>query len=73
MNKTELEKIFADRAKEIFTKENIGAISYYISNLVPDTPSRIQVDEFQTIVAAARFDGMRELVSLINNDINNQP
>lgn len=51
--------------KDIFTVEKLPAIVCLLNALRPYNDQRVLGDEFQTIVAAAKLDGMDELIRAV--------
>lgn len=69
INETQIEKRLKASAKMIFTEDNLGALTYKLQKLIPYPKTRVGVSEFDTIVNAARLDGMQELINLMIKDI----
>ena len=67
--KKELEDAYRERAKTIFTKDNIGPIIYFLNSFLPDTRRLIRDDEFSTIVSCAEFDGMKILIEKVQASV----
>lgn len=61
---TDLERYSASIDK-IFTRDNLPAILAVLNSLIPRDRTRILPSEYETIVAAARYDGALK----ITNDV----
>jgi len=72
INMNEVEKGFKERCATIFTADNLGAISYYLQSCVPYPKQRVGENEFATIIAAAKYDGMQELIDTVINKVSHQ-
>ena len=70
LSQIDIQKMAQQRAKEIFIPENLAAITNYLHSLIPYQEARVRETEHLTVVAAARIDGMRELVELIIKNVN---
>ena len=70
LESSEVEKRLTERAKEIFTFDNLGAISLVLSDLVPYKAPRIKDTEFETLVHNSMIFGMEELIRLVTQKIN---
>lgn len=73
LNISELEKAYETRAKEIFTDVNIGPIVFYLNRLVPSLFPLVKNDEFSTIVSCAEIDGMKILISKVQESVLGGP
>lgn len=64
------ERQIKERCNEIFVPENIGAITYFLHNLIPYSDNRIRKTAFDTIVANSKVEGAKELVDRLVSEIN---
>lgn len=69
LNIAELEKAYAERAKTIFTSENIGPIVYFLNCHVPNLFPLVKESEFATTVSCAQIDGMKLLIGLVQETV----
>lgn len=65
LNKTDVEKRFDEICKSLFTVDNLGAITYYLQNCIKYPKARVGQSEFETVVLAAKYDGMQELIDTL--------
>lgn len=69
-------KQYEERLGDIFKPENLGAIVCLLNSLRPHNDYRVLDNEFNTIVANAKLDGMDDLIRAVvdyvgnNNNIN---
>ena len=70
LTKTDIENMAIQKANAIFTPDNLVAITNRLHSLIPYQEPRVKESEYLTIIAAARIDGMRELVELIIKSVN---
>lgn len=70
MDSNEIQKRLSERSKEIFIPDNLGAISFYLSEIIPYKSPRIKETEFETIVHNSMIFGMEEMIRLITQKIN---
>lgn len=66
---SKLEAAYEERAKTIFTDANIGPIVFYLNRLVPNIFPLVKENEFETVVSSARIDGMKLLISLVQESV----
>lgn len=66
---SKLEQAYKDRAKTIFTQDNIAAIVFHLNRLIPNPFPLTRDSEFSTLVACAKVDGMKELVELVKTNV----
>ena len=65
----ELETAYAERAKNIFTQDNIASIIYYLNKQIPNIFPLVKESEFSTLVHSAQVDGMKKLVELVQASV----
>jgi len=65
----ELETAYAERARNLFTQDNIASIVYYLNKQIPNIFPLTKESEFSTLVNAAQIDGMKKLIELVQTSV----